>query len=174
MAPRKIITVPNETLKRKARKVTSFGPELQTLIDDMVETMRVAPGVGLAAPQIDVPLRVIVIEYGEVPEDKEDDVDYEVVPDLYTIVNPEIKKPSSETLLGIEGCLSIPGIVAEVERAESVTVVGQTRHGQEMKLKVSGWLARIFQHEVDHLDGVLFTDKAVRVFRLDEEGEIVE
>lgn len=174
MAPRKIITVPNETLKRKARKVTSFGPELQTLIDDMVETMRVAPGVGLAAPQIDVPLRVIVIEYGEVPEDKEDDEDYEVVPDLYTIVNPEIKKPSSETLLGIEGCLSIPGIVAEVERAESVTVVGQTRHGQEMKLKVSGWLARIFQHEVDHLDGVLFTDKAVRVFRLDEEGEIVE
>ena len=85
MALRKIVTLPEPVLRRKARKVTDFGPELQTLIDDMVETMREAPGVGLAAPQIDVPLRVIVIEYGN-------EEDEQVPPKLYTVVNPEITR----------------------------------------------------------------------------------
>ncbi|MFN2152971.1 MAG: peptide deformylase, partial [Anaerolineales bacterium] len=100
MSVREIITVPHPTLRRNARKVTDFGSDLQTLIDDMVETMRVAPGVGLAAPQVNVPLQVIVVEFG----DEEDET---VEPTLFTIVNPEIVRPSREVVMGTEGCLSI-------------------------------------------------------------------
>jgi peptide deformylase len=167
MAIREIITVPHKVLKRKAQKVTDFGNELQTLIDDMVETMREAPGVGLAAPQVNVLQRVIAIEFG-------DEEDEEVPPKLYTVVNPEITRASRETVMGIEGCLSIPELVGEVERSVSVTVKGQNRRGQNMNLKVSGWLARIFQHEIDHLNGVLFTDRTETIYRIEdlvEEGE---
>lgn len=158
MAVREIITVPHPTLKKNARKVTDFGPQLQTLIDDMVETMRVAPGVGLAAPQVDVPQRVIVVEFG-------DEEDESMEPRLYSVVNPEIVRPSRETVIGTEGCLSIPGLVGDVERSESVTVRGFSRRGQPMKIKAKGWLARIFQHEVDHLNGILFTDIAIEVWQ---------
>ena len=168
MSVREIVTVPHPTLRRNARKVTDFGSNLQTLIDDMVETMRAAPGVGLAAPQVDVPLQVVVIEFG----DEEDET---VEPKLYTIVNPEIVRPSKETVMGVEGCLSIPGLVGEVERSESVTVKGFSRRGQPMKIKASGWLARIFQHEVDHLSGVLFTDLAEQVWQpeVEETGQVM-
>jgi peptide deformylase len=167
MAVREIVTVPHPTLKKNARKVTDFGPKLQTLIDDMVETMRVAPGVGLAAPQVDISQRVIVVEFG----DEEDET---VEPRLYAVVNPEIVRPSQETVVGTEGCLSIPGLVGDVERSESVTVKGFSRRGQPMKIKASGWLARIFQHEVDHLNGVLFTDKAIQVWQPEvETGQVV-
>ena len=161
MAIREIISIPHPTLRRHARKVTDFGPSLQTLIDDMVETMRVAPGVGLAAPQVDVPLQVIVIEFG-------DEDDETVEPSLYTLVNPEIARPSRETVVGVEGCLSIPGLVGEVERHESIMVKGFNRRGQPVKLKTNGWLARIFQHEIDHLNGVLFTDLATEVWQPEE------
>jgi peptide deformylase len=164
MALREIITVPHPTLKRHARKVTTFDSNLHTLIDDMVETMRVAPGVGLAAPQVNVSQRVIAVEFG----DEEDET---VPPKLYTVVNPEILKPSREKVMGIEGCLSIPELVGEVERSESVIVKGQNRHGQPIKIKAKGWLARIFQHEVDHLNGILFTDIATQVFKLEPEDE---
>lgn len=160
MALRKVITVPHPTLRKRARKVTDFGPKLQTLIDDMVDTMRDEPGVGLAAPQVDVPLRVIVVEFG----DEEDET---VPPRLYTVVNPEITRTSRETVIGTEGCLSIPGFVGDVERYEAITVKGFTRRGQPMKLKAKGWLARIFQHEIDHLNGVLFTDRAIEVWKLE-------
>lgn len=166
MAIREIVTLPHETLRRKARKVTSFGAELQTLIDDMVETMRAAPGVGLAAPQVDVPLRVIVVEFAESEEDEE------VTPDLYICINPKITPTSAEEEVGTEGCLSIPGIVGDVSRPTAVTVRGQNRHGQPMKLKATGWLARIFQHEVDHLNGVLFVDLAEKVWAI--EGETTQ
>ncbi|MDH5506227.1 MAG: peptide deformylase [Anaerolineae bacterium] len=162
MALRKIITLPNENLRRKARKVSDFGPDLQTLIDDMIETMRDAPGVGLAAPQVDVPLRVIVVEFG----DEEDD---SVEPKLYTVVNPEIQRSGGETVVGTEGCLSIPGIVGDVARPSQITVKGQNRRGQAMKLKAKGWLARIFLHEIDHLEGVLFVDLAERIWRPEEQ-----
>src|SRR3972149_3897966 len=100
MALREIVTLPNQVLRRKARKVTDFGPELQVLIDEMVETMRAAPGVGLAAPQVAAPWRVIVVEFGD-----EDD---ENVPlKLYTIINPVITRASKDTLVGTEGCLSV-------------------------------------------------------------------
>lgn len=166
MTIREIVTLPNKILRQKARKVTSFDVELQTLIDDMVDTMRAAPGVGLAAPQVDVPLRVIVVEFSEDPEDEE------TPPKLYTLVNPEIARASAEEELGTEGCLSIPGIVGDVERPLTVTVKGLNRRGQSVKIKAGGWLARIFQHEVDHLNGVLFVDKAERVWQV--EGETTQ
>lgn len=164
MAVREIVTLNNPTLRRKARKVTDYGPELQTLIDDMVETMRVAPGVGLAAPQVNISQQVIVIEFG----DEEDET---VPPKLYILVNPEITKLAKETVKGVEGCLSIPGIVGEVERSEATIVKGFNRRGQPIKIKAKGWLARIFQHEVDHLNGVLFIDKATRVWQQKDEVE---
>lgn len=165
MAIRKIVTLPEPVLRRKARKVADFGTELQTLINDMIETMRAAPGVGLAAPQVDVSWRVIVIEYG-------DDEDENVPPKLYVVVNPEITRHSKDAEVGTEGCLSIPEIAGEVERPLSVVVKGYNRHGQPLKIKAQGWLARIFQHEVDHLDGVLFVDRAEKVWRL--EGETAQ
>jgi len=166
MSVREIITVPHPTLRRNARKVTDFGSDLQSLIDDMVETMRVAPGVGLAAPQVNVPLQVIVVEFG----DEEDET---VESTLFTIVNPEIVRPSREVVMGTEGCLSIPGLVGDVERSEAVTVKGFSRRGQPMKIKAKGWLARIFQHEIDHLNGVLFTDRAEQVWQPEvESGQV--
>ena len=158
LSVREIVTLPHPILRQKARKVTDFGPELQTLVDDMVETMRVAPGVGLAGPQVNVPLRVIVVEYGS-------DEDEEAPLKLYTVVNPEITRLSQETETGMEGCLSIPQIVGEVERPLQATIRGFNRRGQPLKLKANGWLARIFQHEIDHLEGVLFVDKAARLWQ---------
>lgn len=165
MALREIVTIPEPVLRKKARKVTDFGPELQSLIDDMVETMRAAPGVGLAAPQVALPLRVIVIEFGD--EDNE-----EAPPKLYAMVNPEIVRASDDIVVGTEGCLSIPGFVGDVERQDQITVKGQNRQGQPMRVKADGWLARIFQHEIDHLNGVLFTDRALRVWKPAEGEEV--
>jgi peptide deformylase len=163
MPVRKIVFHPEPVLRRKARKVTDFGPELQKLIDDMVETMREAPGVGLAAPQIDIPLRVIVIEYAE--GEGEDEAP---PPKLYTLVNPEIIRLGDETEVGTEGCLSIPGFVGDVERPSAAVIKGLNRHGKPVKIKADGWLARIFQHEIDHLEGILFIDRADKVWRLEE------
>ncbi len=160
MATREIITLPKSILRGKARKVNSFGSELEVLIDDMVETMRAAPGVGLAAPQVNVPLRVIVVEYNE-------SEDEEKPPKLYTVVNPKITRFSSEQDVGTEGCLSIPGIVGDVERPTAITIKGFNRRGQPLKIKAEGWLARIFQHEVDHLDGVLFVDRADKIWQIE-------
>lgn len=163
MGIRKIITLPDPVLRKKARKITEFGPELQNLIDDMVETMREAPGVGLAAPQIGVSSRLIVVEFG-------DDEDEEAPRKLYVVLNPEIVRTDNETVSGVEGCLSIPQLVGNVERFESVTVRGLNRRGQPLKIKARGWLARIFQHEIDHLDGVLFVDRTDEVWKVEEDA----
>ncbi|MEW6718259.1 MAG: peptide deformylase [Chloroflexota bacterium] len=164
MAVLEIVTLPKPVLKRKAKKVTNFGPELQELIDNMVETMRVAPGVGLAATQVNVPLQVIVVEFG-------DEEDENVPPKLFTMVNPKITRQSKETVVAAEGCLSVPEIMGDVERFYEVTVSGYNRHGRPMKVKAKGWLARIFQHEVDHINGVLFVDRAERVWEMEESAE---
>ncbi len=161
MPVRPIVFHPDPILRRKARKVTDFGPDMQKLIDDMVETMREAPGVGLAAPQVDVPLRLIVVEYSEDEED-------ETPPKLYVLINPEIMRLSDETEVGTEGCLSIPGFVGDVERPTGAVIKGLNRHGKPIRVKPEGWLARIFQHEIDHLEGVLFIDRAEKVWRLEE------
>jgi len=168
MTLRQIATLPDPVLRRKARAVTRFEAELQTLIDDMIETLRDAPGVGLAAPQVGVSDRLIVVEYPE-DDDQED-----APKKLSVVVNPEIKEISAETEMGIEGCLSIPGLQGEVERSLAVTVKGQTRRGQPVKIKAKGWLARIFQHEIDHLNGVVFTDRATKVWKPAPEEPVLD
>lgn len=160
MAILKIVYTPDEVLRRKAHKITTFDKKLQQLIDDMIDTLHDAPGVGLAAPQVGVSEQLIIVEYSENDEDR---------PKLYAVVNPEIVKPSDDMEMGIEACLSIPGVAGEVERHTAITVKGLNRYGKPVKYKVSGWLARIFQHEIDHLDGVLFTDLATRIWQPTEE-----
>lgn len=166
MPLRDIIGPDNPILKKKARAVSNpTDPALQALIDDMIETMRKAPGVGLAAPQVAVSQRLAVIEYSE-DDDKELPEGVEPKPKkLYTIINPEITARSEELVEGAEGCLSLPGIYGNVLRHEGVTVKALNRRGKPIKIKAAGWLARIFQHEIDHLDGVLFIDKASKVWR---------
>jgi peptide deformylase len=167
MAIREIITLPNPILRKKARKIKEIDSDLQILIDDMIDTMRDEPGVGLAATQVAVSNRLIVVEYAEGSEDGES----EEKPKLYVVINPEITRPSSEMVMGIEGCLSIPGLVGEVERHDSLVVKGLNRYGKPIKIKASGWLARIFQHEIDHLDGIVFTDRATEVWTPSAETE---
>ncbi len=162
MTLRTIVTLPDPVLRRKARAVTTFDKKLQTVIDDMIETMREAPGVGLAAPQVGISDRLIVVEYYENEEAEE--TEDEAKKKVWVMLNPEIVKASEEKVMGVEGCLSIPNLVGEVERYEAVQVKGLNRRGQPMKVKASGWLARIFQHEIDHVNGVVFTDRATRVW----------
>lgn len=157
MAVLTIIQPNNPTLRKKARTVTSFDDDLQLLIDDMIETMRDVGGVGLAAPQVDVSLRLAVIETP--PDLDEDGNEIEDSRELFVIVNPEIVWQSREVVDGIEGCLSIPGYVGEVARATSVRVRAQDRHGKKFRVRLHDWDARIFQHEIDHLDGILYIDR---------------
>jgi peptide deformylase len=171
MAVREIITPANPALRLRARKVRSITPAVQTLIDDMIETMRAAPGVGLAAPQVAAGQRVIVVEYAEPAEDPETPAR---PPRLFALVNPEIVRHSAETEVANEACLSVPGYFGEVERAQSVSVRALDRKGKPVRLKAEGWLARVFQHEIDHLNGILYTDRATRMWRVEEpEGQQV-
>lgn len=152
-----IVKLPADILRKKTKPVTKFDAELQTLIDDMIETLAVSNGVGLAAPQVDVPLQLAIIS----PPPEEDE-DGNEIPDsrpLFVIANPEIVWQSRELVDGIEGCLSIPGYVGEVTRHQSIRVRAQDRHGKKIKLKLTDWTARIFQHEIDHLNGVLYLDR---------------
>ena len=171
MAVRKITLIGEDVLRREARKVKRFDKNLHRLIDDMVETIRDAPGVGLAAPQVGISDRVIVVEVQEDDEDPESTR-------LYEFVNPEIVFSSAEEVEAEEGCLSIPNIVGDVWRSEKIVVKGQDRFGKGQKVEASDWLARVFQHEVDHLNGVLFIDhvegpESLRrlVKMVDENGE---
>lgn len=174
MGLREILTLPAPVLRRKARPVSGYDKKLQILIEDMIETMRAAPGVGLAAPQVGVSERLIVVEYAEPPEEEEgegavDDPALTPVPapkpKLYVLANPVITKTSTETVVGVEGCLSIPGLVGEVDRYQAIQIKGFNRRGQPMTVKAEGWLARIFQHEIDHINGVVFPDRATRLWK---------
>ena len=149
----------SEILAQPATRVRDFGPKLHQLLDRMLETLREAPGVGLAAPQVGMDLRVAVIEY---PDDEEDP---ENTLRVYELINPEIVRAKGAEV-GQEGCLSIPGVVADIERATYLLVRAQDRNGQEYRIKVYDWLARVFQHEIDHLHGVLMTDKATQLYKL--------
>ncbi len=140
-----------EVLRAKARKVQKVTPRLLALALEMLETMRQANGVGLAAPQVGIRQRFFV---AELPADEEEGLPAET----YIVFNPEMVKSSGEQI-GIEGCLSIPGYVGEVARADEVTVKGLDEAGKPVRHKAEGYLARVFQHEIDHLDGVLYTDR---------------
>jgi peptide deformylase len=169
MAILEIIQPDNPILRKKAVRVTDFGKKLQTLIDDMYETMIDAEGVGLAAPQIAESRRLILVR---LPDDEESQEEFgDDAGKLYIMANPKIIKHSRETVSGVEGCLSLPGLLGDVDRYESVVITGQDRHGDTMRIKASGWLARVFQHEIDHLDGKLFIDIAEEVWHTDEEDE---
>lgn len=168
MAILDIVTFPEPSLRLKSKQVTKFDSELQTLIDNMFETMRAAPGVGLAAPQIGESLRLVVVEYN-------DDEDENARPKKYVLINPEIIKRSEETVTDIEGCLSLPGLAGKVERNQAVTIKAKNRFGKPLKIEAVDWLARIFQHEIDHLDGVLYIDRAEEVFEpTPEEAEQIK
>ncbi len=152
MALREIITLGDERLRKRSEKIEKITPELQALIDDMVETMHESAGVGLAAVQIGELLNLIIVE---LPEDEEEPHSGE----RYIVINPEITKASAEVEAGIEGCLSIPGYVGEVERASSILVRGMDRRGKRFRLRAEGYLARVFQHEIDHTQGTLYIDR---------------
>ncbi len=162
MATREIIIVPHPTLRKKAEKVTDFGPELQQLIEDMIDTLHEESGSGLAAPQLNVSKQVILVEFGS-------EEDEEIPPKLYVTINPKITRFSQQMVTGAEGCLSIPGLMGEVDRSEEVVVEGQDRNGEPLKMSLQGWAARIFQHEIDHINGILYSDRAIEVWEADEE-----
>jgi peptide deformylase len=142
MVVRRILTADEPILRDKTKRVADFDASLHRLLDDLLETMRDAPGIGLAANQVGVPLQVAVIEIeGTVTE----------------LINPKLVRRSG-SVVDWEGCLSIPGFVAEVERAEKVTVKARDRHGKEFRIKGDELLGRALQHEIDHLNGVLYID----------------
>jgi len=152
-----IVTIPAKGLRERTRPVTKFDAELQKLIDSMIETLREANGAGLAAPQVGRPLRLAII--WTLPEEDDEGNELPDTRELFVIINPEIFWESREVVKGIEGCLSIPGYVGEVERAESIRVRGLDRHGRKFRRRFDDWTARIFQHEIDHLNGELYIDK---------------
>jgi peptide deformylase len=169
MAIREIIQPDNPILRKKAHKITSFDRKLQQLADDMIETVVAAPGVGLAAPQVAVSQRLIVVH---LPDDEDSREFYgKDAGALYVVANPEIIKASKEMVEGVEACLSIPGYFGKVDRHEKVTVKGLDRHGKPLRVKAEGWLARVFQHEIDHLDGRLFIDIAKEIWEQRPEDE---
>jgi peptide deformylase len=160
MPIRQIVFSDNPSLRKKSHRVKRTNPATQQLIDDMVETMYEANGIGLAAIQVGVPERIIVVQ---LPLERDPEQDPEdALPlgrgELYAIINPQLARKSREVEEGIEGCLSVPGWVGEVSRHSSVTVKGLDRQGKDVRIKADGLLARVFQHEIDHCDGILFTD----------------
>jgi len=159
MALRDIITVGDPRLRQRSRPVQKVTPEVRALIHDMIETMDAANGVGLAAVQIGEMVQVIVIE---TPEDEDDPTSGK----LFVVLNPEIVKTNRDTEAGVEGCLSVPGYVGEVERATEVVVRGMDRYGKPWRFRPRGYLARVFQHEIDHCNGVLYTDRLVAPDRI--------
>lgn len=161
MALREIVVVDHPVLLKKAKKIRNVTPEIRQLVDDMIDTLRDANGVGLAAPQVGVSRRVLVVEYaqGEEQEPPDDEEPAPLDKKLYVLINPEITHRSEEMVEGAEGCLSIPGWMGLVERHEGISIKGLDRNGRKMKLRLDGWVARIFQHEIDHLDGILFTSR---------------
>lgn len=155
MAIRKIVLHPDEVLEKECEPVKNFDSELHKLLDDMFETMYDAQGVGLAAPQIGIEKQIAVVDTRE--------------EEPLELINPVIQK-SSGNEVDLEGCLSFPGLFGEVERPFRISLKAQDRNGDEFKLKAEGFFARAIQHEIDHLQGVLFTEKVIRYVDLEQEG----
>lgn len=163
MAVLKIRTYPEPVLRKKAKKITSIDKKIQKLIDDMIDTLHDATGVGLAANQVGVPLRLVVI--------------HEPEKELLVLVNPEVVKREGERVV-TEGCLSIPGYQGEVKRSELVKVKAQDRNGKSIRIKGEELLGQALEHEIDHLDGVLYIDRLSedKLYKIvpDEEEEKTE
>lgn len=144
MTVKQICTLPENVLRQKAKKVSIIDKSIQRLIDDMIKTMHQSKGIGLAAPQIGVSLRVVVLK---MPEEEEHIV----------LINPEVVKRSGEREIA-EACLSVPGYSGEIKRAEKVTVKGLDRKGQKIRIRATGIMAQALEHELDHLNGTLYID----------------
>jgi len=162
----KIYTIKNKKEEQFLRKkVPEFdfktypSGEIKELIKEMRKTMKENKGIGLSANQVGLPLRLFIAEY-PFPKEK---------PKFYAVFNPQIIKQSQKKNLLIEGCLSVPGVIGEIERAERVVLTGYNSAGKKIKIKGFGLLAEIFQHELDHLNGILFIDKAKKTFNTDGE-----
>ena len=157
MAIRKIRTDEDPILRKKSKMVSNYSDRLKVLVEDMYETMDVAYGVGLAAPQVGILKRVIVIDNRDEENGKR-----------FYMINPEIiEKEGVE--VGMEGCLSVPGKQGTVERSKDIKVRYNDLSGEEKILEAEDFLARILQHEIDHLDGVLYTDKAIEMYEAESE-----
>lgn len=150
MAIYRIVLYGDEILRQKCPPVTKINRNILKLLDNMRDTMYDARGVGLAAPQVGVPKRVIVVDTGD---------------GLVELINPEITDAQGEET-DVEGCLSFPDLVGDVTRAQRVRVRGLNRHGEEVTYEATGYQARAFQHEIDHLDGILFIDRATNIRKL--------
>ncbi|MHB1953197.1 MAG: peptide deformylase [Sulfobacillus sp.] len=147
-----IRTVGDEVLRRQAKPVKAVTAAVRRLLDEMALTMRAEEGIGLAAPQVGVTKRILVADIGE---------------GLIELINPVILHAEGYQL-GLEACLSIPDVVGEVERSENIRLTGMNRDGHQIWMEASGLLARCLQHEIDHLDGILFTDRAIRILSEEE------
>jgi peptide deformylase len=147
---------PDPILREKAKRIKSFDASLRKLASDMFETMHAHNGVGLAGPQIGQPIRMLVAELE--PDPKEKEPGFKIA-----LCNPEIVKASEEMDTAPEGCLSIPGWIGDVPRHVGITVKGQTPEGKEIRIKAHDYYARVLQHEIDHLNGILFTDRIVDI-----------
>jgi len=144
MALLKILTFPNPVLRKKCRSIKKVDAEIKKLIDDMIDTMHAAPGVGLAAPQVGKNIKLIVVDIGK---------------GAFPVINPKIVKKNKALQTFEEGCLCLPGIVAPVERYSQITVKGLDRNGQPATIEAEAFLATVLQHEIDHLDGIVFIDR---------------
>ncbi|NLG89096.1 MAG: peptide deformylase [Clostridiaceae bacterium] len=154
MAIRQVRTKGDEILRKKCKPVSKIDKKLHELIDDMIETMYSVNGVGLAAPQVGILKRVVVIDIGEGP---------------MALINPEIISESGEQI-EVEGCLSIPGIWGEVKRPAQIVVKALDRDGKSLRIEGTGMLARVLSHETDHLEGILFEDKVIRYIEPEKEN----
>lgn len=154
MSIRLIVKEPDPVLREVAKEVSKFNTNLKKLLKDMAETMYDAEGVGLAAPQVGISKRVIVVDVRDENG-------------LVEMVNPVIVEQSGEQI-GPEGCLSIPNLNGEVQRADRIVVTGKNSDGEAITIEASGFFARAFQHEIDHLNGILFTDIALNVYDISE------
>lgn len=154
MAIKEIVQIGDPVLRKKAKKVDKITPLILQLLDDMAETMYAAPGIGLAAPQVGVSKKIIVVDIGE---------------GLLKLINPKILLLSEDLETATEACLSVLGKVGEVERAVDVVVKAMTPDGKFVKIEATDLMARCLQHEIDHLEGILYVDKATDVRDATEE-----
>jgi len=170
MALRKILTEPNKILREKSLEVENVDKDIQKLMDDMLETMYAAPGIGLAAIQVGIPKRVIVLDI-EQKEGKKNPI---------FLINPEIIKKSENKTTYEEGCLSVPGQFAEIDRPDKCHVKYLDYHGNKKEINAEGMLATCIQHEMDHLEGILFIDylsklkKTMIIKKLSKQKKVIE
>ena len=163
----KIITIPNPILKKKCKPVNKINGEVKNILDDMLKTMYSA-GIGLAAPQVGIDKRLIVLDVSPRPglkryQEKKNEVKNKIKPNPFQMINPEITWLSKEKDTDEEGCLSIPGIMANVTRPSSCKVKYLDKNGNKKELHADGLLSRCLQHEIDHIDGILFIDRLSKI-----------